>query len=97
VVKPAGLTIVNVYEVEPAGAGARIRHAFEVSGPLAAVTRPLLSGMYRRQLEAEVRAVAAMAAEPGAGDGRTVPPVSAPERAWHGAGRAIRGQDEQRE
>jgi hypothetical protein len=96
-VRPAGLTIINVYEVVPAGAGSRIRHAFEVSGPISAVVRPFLAGMYRKQLEAEVANVAAMAADPGARQGRTVPPVSAPERAWHGAGRAIRGQDEQRD
>jgi polyketide cyclase/dehydrase/lipid transport protein len=95
VVCPAGLTIINVYEVEAVGAGSRIRHAFEVSGPLAALTRPVLGGLYRRQLEAEVRSVAAIAADPGA----AVPPrrtgASGPERAWHRVGRAIRGQDEQ--
>ena len=53
-VRPAGLTVINVYEVEPTGAGSRIRHAFEVSGPISAVVRPFLAGIYRKQLEAEV-------------------------------------------
>ena len=61
VVRPAGLSIVNVYEVEPTGEGSRIRHAFEVSGPLATVTRLTLKGMYQRRLDDEVRAVAAIA------------------------------------
>jgi hypothetical protein len=98
VVRPAGLSIVNVYEVTPTGGGAAIRHAFEVSGPLSGFARVALAGRYRRKLGEEVRAVAALAADPGsAGDGRVVPPVSRPERAWHRVGRALRGgREEQR-
>ncbi len=100
VVKPAGLTIVNRYQVEPVGTGCKVRHAFDVSGPLAAVTRPFLSGMYRRKLDAEVEAVIRLASDPEAA--LTAPPpdrrVSAPERAWHGAGRALNsGSEEQRD
>jgi hypothetical protein len=95
VVKPAGLTIINVYEVEPTGSGARIRHAFEVSGPLASLTRLPLSGMYRRQLDHEVAAVIRIAADPDAPDPEAGVPadtrVSLPERVWHGFGRLLRG------
>jgi hypothetical protein len=68
VVRPLGLTIVNVYEVEPAPGGARIRHALEISGPLATPTRLTVRGLYQRMLDDEVRAVAAMAADPDGGD-----------------------------
>ena len=55
VVRPALMTIINVYEVEPAPTGARLRHAFEVSGPLASLTRLVgLDRMYQRRLDAEV-------------------------------------------
>jgi uncharacterized protein YndB with AHSA1/START domain len=92
VVKPAGLTIVNIYEVTSADVGARVRHAFEVSGPLAPLVRPALSGMYRRKLEAEVEAVIELAAgRTDAGAERPDPTLSLPERAWHGAGKALRG------
>ncbi len=64
VVHPAGLTIVNVYEVTPSTAGCRVRHALEVSGPIAGVARPFLAGTYQRKLEAEVLAVIRLAAEP---------------------------------
>ncbi len=58
VVRPALLTIINIYEVEPAPLGARIRHAFVVSGPLASVTRLVgLDRVYQRQLDEEVAAV----------------------------------------
>ena len=93
VVKPALLTIINIYEVAPTETGARIRHAFEVSGPIAAIARRALAGMYTRQLDREVAAVARMAADPGIGPGEpgAVKPVSAPERAWHRLGRWRRG------
>ena len=65
VVRPAGLHIINVYEVEPTAGGARIRHAFEVSGPFAPLTRLLgLPRMYRRQLDHEVAALIRIAANP---------------------------------
>jgi hypothetical protein len=100
VVKPAGLTIINVYEAEPTAGGCRVRHALEVSGPLSSLTRPFLSGMYRRKLDAEVEAVIRLGAVPDAAT-RADPvdqQVSAPERAWHGVGRALRGgREEQRD
>jgi hypothetical protein len=93
VVKPAGLTIVNVYEVSPSEAGSRVRHAFEISGPLARPTRWIgLHRLYRRQLALEVEAVIALAKDPGSIDpSRSAAPVSRPERFWHGIGRRLRG------
>jgi len=100
VVRPAGLMIINVYEVGPAADGCRIRHALEISGPIAGLTRPFLAGMYQRKLDAEVAAVIRLAAEP-VGTASAPPPdrqVSAPERAWHGIGRILRGgREEQRD
>jgi hypothetical protein len=95
VVRPALMTIVKVYEVEPTEHGARIRHAFEVSGPLARVTRLVgLDRRYQVKLDEEVAAVARIAANPGADPGSGDLPsrqVSLPERVWHGLGRAVRG------
>jgi hypothetical protein len=93
VVRPAGLTIVNVYEVTPVADGCRVRHALEVSGPIAGLTRPFLAGMYRRKLDAEVAAVIRLAADPDGAVPVEQPDrqVSAPERAWHRVGRALRG------
>ena len=92
VVKPAGLTIINIYEVSPTGRGSRIRHAFDVSGPISSIVRPFLAGMYTRQLEHEAAAVARLAAHPE--ESRSSPaskPVSRPERMWHRLGRWRRG------
>lgn len=93
VVKPALLTIINVYEVEPSPRGARIRHAFEVSGPIASIARLALARSYTRQLEKEVAAVARIAADPSAGTSEMdhTAPVSWPERVWHRLGRRRRG------
>ena len=94
VVRPAFLTIINVYEVEPYGGGARVRHAFEVSGPLATVTRLVgLDRMYQRRLDDEVAAVVRLAANPGEPEPseRAAPRVSPSERLWHGIGRRLRG------
>ena len=56
------LFIVNVYEVEPAGSGARIRHALEFSGPLSVPMRRVgIPRIYRRQLDEEVGKVIALA------------------------------------
>lgn len=100
VVRPAGLMIINVYEVGPLSGGCRVRHALEISGPIAGLTRPFLAGMYQRKLDAEVAAVIRLAAEPG-GTASPQPPdrqVSVPERAWHGIGRILRGgREEQRD
>jgi hypothetical protein len=93
VVRPALMTIINSYEVEPAAGGARIRHAFEVSGPLAAATRLIgLPRIYQRKLDEEVAAVTRLAANPDdPGLRERVPPVSPPERVWHRLGRLMRG------
>ena len=64
VVRPALMTIINTYEVAPTPGGTRVRHAFDVSGPLASTTRLLgLDRIYQRQLDAEVTAVIRMAAK----------------------------------
>lgn len=84
VVRPPGMTIVNVYEVAPtAGGGSRIRHAFVIEGPTGFFARLIgLRRVYARKLAAETEAVARMAAgeHPEAPD-RT---VTGPERALHG-------------
>jgi hypothetical protein len=55
-VKPRGMTIVNVYQVEPTAGGSRIRHAFEVSGLLSGPLRWLgVARLYRSSLDDEVR------------------------------------------
>ena len=55
-VKPVGMRIVNVYEITPTAAGSRIRHAFEVSGPLSGPLRWLgVARLYRRSLDDEIR------------------------------------------
>ena len=96
VVKPALLTIINVYEVEPTGRGCRVRHAFEVSGPIAGVARLGLARAYQRQLVAEVADVIRIAGDPdGLDEARTTPPVTRPERVWHRIGRAVRGGGEE--
>jgi uncharacterized protein YndB with AHSA1/START domain len=97
IVKPAGLTIINVYEVAPTAAGgARVRHAFEISGPIASLVRPALAGMYRRKLDSEVADVIRMAGHPGEpAEPRLAPTVSQPERIWHRLGRARRGGREE--
>ena len=63
VVRPPGMTIINVYEVSPGTAGgSRIRHAFIVSGPVGAVARVFGIGrVYRGWLAQEVDRVAQMA------------------------------------
>ena len=63
-VRPLGLLIVNVYEVEPTELGSRVRHPPEFSGRLAGPVRWIgLGRLYRgRLLEREVRAVIELAA-----------------------------------
>jgi hypothetical protein len=98
VVRPALMTIVNSYEVEPTISGARIRHAFEVSGPIAGLTKRLgLDRMYQRRLNDEVAAVIRIARDPSAPEpaDRSTAPVSLPERMWHGLGRLVRGGREE--
>ena len=55
-VRPVGMTIVNVYEIAPVEGGSRIRHAFEVSGPLSGPLRWLgIARLYRSSLDDEIR------------------------------------------
>jgi polyketide cyclase/dehydrase/lipid transport protein len=55
-VRPIGLRIVNVYEVEPTDDGSRIRHALEMAGPLSGPLRWLgAARAYQRSLEDEIR------------------------------------------
>jgi hypothetical protein len=55
-VRPVGMRIVNVYEVEPTDGGSRIRHAFEMSGPLSGPLRWLgVARLYRSSLDDEIR------------------------------------------
>jgi polyketide cyclase/dehydrase/lipid transport protein len=54
-VRPIGMTIINVYEIEPASGGSRIRHALEMSGPLSVPIRLLgVARLYRSSLEDEI-------------------------------------------
>ena len=63
-VKPVGMTIVNVYEVEPTTQGSRIRHAFEVSGPLSGPLRWIgLARAYESSLHDEIRHCVEVAAK----------------------------------
>jgi hypothetical protein len=83
-VRPPGMRILNVYEVAPGPAGgSRIRHAFEISGPMGLIGRLVgLGRVYRRKLEAEVAAVARMAeGDTTTGSGAT--DVTVVERALH--------------
>jgi uncharacterized protein YndB with AHSA1/START domain len=93
VVRPPGMTIINVYEVAPlAAGGSRIRHAFEISGPMSVFARMIgLGRVYRRKLDAEVAAVARMAAGGPPVPDETPGPdreVTTPERALHGLEKA---------
>ena len=56
-VRPVGLRIVNVYEVEPLeGGGSRIRHAFEIAGPMSGPLRWIgIARLYRASLDDEIR------------------------------------------
>ena len=90
VVRPPGMTIVNVYEVEPTPAGgSSIHHAFRIEGPMGVVARLIgLGRVYRSKLQEEVEAVARLA------EGDVTTPngatdVTAAERALHGAERVI--------
>ena len=55
-VRPIGMTIVNVYEIKPTDGGSRVRHAFEMSGPLSTLLRWLgVARLYRASLDDEIR------------------------------------------
>jgi uncharacterized protein YndB with AHSA1/START domain len=61
-VRPPFFVVINIYEVEPAGSGARVRHALEFSGPLSVPMRRVgIPRIYRRQLAEEVAKVIALA------------------------------------
>lgn len=69
-VKPVGLRIVNVYEVGPIDGGSRIRHAFEMSGPLSGPLRWLgVARAYQSSLEDEIRHCIELAEARSAGSG----------------------------
>ena len=54
-VRPVGMTIINVYEVEPIDGGSRIRHALEFSGPLSGPIRWLgVARLYQSSLGDEI-------------------------------------------
>ena len=97
VVKPALMTIINIYEVEPTERGARIRHAFEVSGPIAPLVQVAAARIYRRQLEEEVRAVARVAAGKEDPDITPVSQLSIPVRVRQWFVRQLRGGRERRQ
>ena len=68
-VRPPLFLVINIYEVEPTGSGARIRHALEFSGPLSGPMRRVgIPRIYRRQLDEEVARVIDLvrSAAPGA-------------------------------
>lgn len=61
-VRPVGMSIVNVYEIEPTDGGSRIRHAFEMSGPVSELLRWLgIPRLYRASLDDEIRHCAELA------------------------------------
>jgi uncharacterized protein YndB with AHSA1/START domain len=70
-VRPPLITVIQTYEVEPTSEGAHIRHAIEISGPLAGLMRLLrVDKVYQGWLDKEVAKLIAMAGDdPGSGDG----------------------------
>jgi hypothetical protein len=58
-----GMLVTNTYEVAPSPAGVRIRHAIDVDGKIAGLTRILqFPRLYRRLLDKEIRRLVALAA-----------------------------------
>ena len=54
-VRPPLMTVIQTYVVEPTPGGSRIRHALEISGRLAGLTRLIgLPRAYQRRLDKEV-------------------------------------------
>jgi hypothetical protein len=69
-VRPVGMTIVNVYEIEPTDGGSKIRHAFEMSGPLSEPLRWLgVARLYRSSLDDEIRHCVELARARSSGSG----------------------------
>ena len=61
-VRPVGMLVTNTYEVAPTPAGVRIRHAIEVDGKVAGLTRLLqFPRLYRRLLDKEIHRLVALA------------------------------------
>lgn len=71
--RPPLITVRQVYEVEPAPVGARIRHALEISGPLSGPMRlARVDRLYQGLLDKEVGRLIEMATstrDPAAGAG----------------------------
>jgi uncharacterized protein YndB with AHSA1/START domain len=64
-VRPPLMTVIQTYEVEPTADGAHIRHALEISGPLAGVIRLVrLDRLYQGWLDKEVGKLIEMAERP---------------------------------
>ena len=97
VVKPALMTIINIYEVEPTE-----RERGSATRSRCRDRSPRLSGspprrIYRRQLEEEVRAVARVAAGKEDPDITPVSQLSIPVRVRQWFGRQLRGGRERRQ
>lgn len=61
-VRPPLIRVIQIYEVEPTPAGAHIRHAIEISGPLSGIMRLLrVNKVYQGWLDKEVTKLIAMA------------------------------------
>jgi uncharacterized protein YndB with AHSA1/START domain len=64
-VRPPFMAVIQTYEVEPTAEGAQIRHALEISGALAGVTRLVrLNRVYQGWLDKEVERLIQMAGSP---------------------------------
>jgi uncharacterized protein YndB with AHSA1/START domain len=62
-VRPPLMKVINTYEVEPTAGGSRVRHALEISGPLAGITKFIrLDRLYQGWLDKEVGKMIEMAA-----------------------------------
>jgi uncharacterized protein YndB with AHSA1/START domain len=63
--RPPFMAVLQTYEVEPTAEGSHIRHALEISGPLAGVTRLVrLNRVYQGCLDKEVERLIRMAGGP---------------------------------
>jgi uncharacterized protein YndB with AHSA1/START domain len=67
--RPPFMAVLQTYEVEPTAEGAHIRHALEISGPLAGVTKFVrLDRVYQGWLDKEVERLIQMAGSPTGAD-----------------------------
>ena len=63
--RPPFMAVLQTYEVEPTAEGSHIRHALEISGPLAGVTKLVrLDRVYQGWLDKEVERLIRMAGDP---------------------------------